>query len=108
MVNVAKPIIGGFYDTLVGAFGSLPAWVLGHMIILLAGLGLVALAKNWLTITSGAKLGKQQAVEASIFIIATGIQVQLYSSSAGWPLFSSLLIASTFTASLGWCVKVLN
>ena len=108
MVNLAQPLMGGLYETLSGAFGNQIAWLVGHVIIIAAGFGLVTLARNWSHIVDGAKLERGHSVDILLFTIVTGFQIQIYSSDLGWPLFASILIASTFTISLGWCVKVLN
>lgn len=108
MVNLAEPLLGGLYDTLNGAFGSQAAWLLGHLLLAAVGLGLIALARNWSEIVNGAELRRSHATDALLFCIVTGFQVQMYHNTMAWPLFSSILIAGTFTLSLGWCVKVLN
>ena len=108
MVNLAQPVMGGLYDTLSEAFGNQIAWLVGHTVIIAVGFGLVTLARNWSQIADGAKLEKRHSVDILLFTIVTGFQIQIYSGDLGWPLFSSILIASTFTISLCWCVKVLN
>ena len=46
MVNVAAPLMGGAYDTLVSAFGTDVAWVLGHLAILAVITALISVMRN--------------------------------------------------------------
>ena len=63
MVNVAAPLMGGAYDTLVSAFGTDVAWVLGHLAILAVITALISVMRNWSRISEGCLLYTSDAAD---------------------------------------------
>ena len=108
MVNVASPLMGGAYDTLVSAFGTDVAWVLGHIAIVALIAALISVMRNWTRISEGAQLTRGHAFDALAIVLFTAIQTQYFTSSLAWPLLQAVLIAVSSTLSLRWCVNVLN
>ena len=108
MVNVADPLMGGAYDTLVSAFGTDVAWVLGHLAILAVITALISVMRNWSRISEGAQLTRGHALDAVAIVLFTAIQTQYFSSPLAWPLSQAVLIAVSSTLSLRWCINVLN
>ncbi|MGB0628628.1 MAG: hypothetical protein ACPGN8_05060 [Candidatus Thalassarchaeaceae archaeon] len=108
MVNVAAPLMGGAYDTLVSAFGTDVAWVLGHLAILAVITALISVMRNWSRISEGAQLTRGHALDAVAIVLFTAIQTQYFSSTLAWPLSQAVLIAVSSTLSLRWCINVLN
>lgn len=105
---MADPIMGGAYDTLVSAFGTDVAWVLGHTAILAVIATLISVMRNWTRISEGAQLTRGHALDVVVIVLFTAIQAQYFSSTLAWPLSQAVLIAVSFTLSLRWCINVLN
>lgn len=108
MVNVADPLMGEAYDTLVRAFGADVAWVLGHLAILAVLATLISVMRNWSKISEGAQLSRSHALDAFAIVLFTAIQTHYFSTTLAWPLSQAALIAVSSTLSLRWCVNVLN
>ncbi len=108
MVNVAEPLMGGAYDTLVSAFGGDVAWILGHMAILAVITAIISVIRNWSKISQGAQLTKGHAIDAVAIVLFTSIQTQFFTSTLAWPFSQAVLIAVSSTLSLRWCINVLN
>jgi len=108
MVNVADPLMGGAYDTLVSAFGADVAWALGHMAILAAITALISVMRNWSKISEGAQLTRGHALDAVAVVLFTAIQTQYFTTALAWPFSQAVLIAVSSTLSLRWCINVLN
>ena len=108
MVNVADPLMGGAYDTLVSAFGTNAAWVLGHVAILAVITALISAMRNWSRISEGAQLTRGHALDAVAIVLFTAIQTQYFTAALAWPFSQAILIAVSGTLSLRWCINVLN
>ena len=108
MVNVADPLMGEAYDTLVRAFGADVAWALGHLAILAVLATLISVMRNWSKISEGAQLNRSHALDAFAIVLFTAIQTHYFSNTLAWPLSQAVLIAVSSTLSLRWCVNVLN
>ena len=105
---MAGPVMGGAYDTLVNAFGTDVAWVLGHMAILAVITGLISVMRNWPKISQGAQLTRGHALDAVAIVLFTAIQTQYFTTALAWPFSQAVLIAVSSTLSLRWCINVLN
>lgn len=108
MVDLASPVLGGFQDSLDGAFGASVGWVAGHL-ILVGAVALVTLAiRNRNQIVNQSGFSRDTLVDVAATGAATLLLVTIFTNTFGWPLAPALALALVSAMSLRWHILIVE
>ena len=93
MVDVAAPVLGGFQDSIVDAFGTTTGWWVGHLLVVgILALSVVAL-QNRHHIANHSGFGRSTLIDAAATLVLTSFQSSVFTASFGWPEGGSLTLS---------------
>ena len=108
MVDLASSVLGGFQDSLDGAFGAAVGWVAGHL-ILVGAVALVTLAiRNRDHIVNQSGFSRDTLVDVAATGAATLFLFAIFTNTFGWPLAPALALALVSAMSLRWHVLIVE
>ena len=102
MVDVAAPILGGFQDSIVDAFGATAGWWIGHLLVVgILSLSVVAL-QNRHHIANHSGFGRSTLMDAAATLVLTAVQYSVFTNSFGWPTGVSLSLSIICALAFRW------
>ena len=108
MVDVASPVLGGFQDSIVDAFGSTGGWWVGHLLVAgILALSVVAL-QNRHHIANHSGFGRSTLMDTSATLALTAVQYSVFTDSFGWPGGISLSLSIISALALRWHVLIVE
>jgi len=108
MVDVASPVLGGFQDSIVDAFGAAAGWWVGHLLVVgILALSVVAL-QNRHHIANHSGFGRSTLMDAAATLALTAIQYSVFTGMFAWPDGISLVLAAISSLSLRWHLLIVE
>ncbi|MEE3231880.1 MAG: hypothetical protein VX235_02255 [Candidatus Thermoplasmatota archaeon] len=108
MVDVASPVLGGFQDSIVDAFGAAAGWWVGHLLVLgMVSLCAVAL-QNREHIANYSGLGRSMLMDIAATLVLIAVQYPIFTGTFGWPEGESFVLAAICALSLRWHVLIVE
>ncbi|MEC7686068.1 MAG: hypothetical protein VYB47_00675 [Candidatus Thermoplasmatota archaeon] len=108
MVDLASPVLGGFQESLDGAFGASVGWIAGHL-ILIGAVALVTLAiRNRDQIVNQSGFSRDTLVDVAATGAATLVLFAIFSNTFGWPQAPALTLGLVAALSLRWHVLIVE
>ncbi len=108
MVDVASPVLGGFQDSIVDAFGATAGWWIGHLLVLgMMALCAVAL-QNREHIANNSGFGRSTMMDGAVTLLLIAIQYVVFTGTFGWPGGDSFVLAVICALSLRWHVLIVE
>ena len=108
MVDGASPVLGGFQDSIVDAFGATVGWWVGHLLVL----GMVALCavalQNREHIAKNSGLGRSMLLDTVATLVLIAGQYPVFTATFGWPEGESFVPAAICALSLRWHVLIVE
>jgi len=108
MVDVASPVLGGFQDSIVDAFGATAGWWVGHLLVV----GMVALCavalQNREHIANNSGIGRSMVMDTAATLVLIAVQYVVFTGTFGWPEGESFLLAAVCALSLRWHVLIVE
>ena len=103
MVDVAAPVLGGFQDSIVDAFGTTTGWWIGHLLVVgILALSVVAL-QNRHHIANHSTL-----IDAAATLVLTSVQYSVFTASFGWPEGVSLTLSLFCALAFRWHMLIVE
>jgi len=108
MVDMASPVLGGFQDSIVDAFGSTAGWWVGHLLVVgVLALSVVAL-QNRHHIANHSGFGRSTLMDATSTLALTAVQYSVFTGTFAWPEGVSLALAAICTLTLRWHLLIVE
>ena len=108
MVDAASPVLGGFQDSIVDAFGAAAGWWVGHLLVLgMVSLCVVAL-QNREHIANYSGLGRSMLLDIAATLVLIAVQYPIFTGTFGWPEGESFVLAAICALSLRWHVLIVE
>lgn len=108
MVDIAAPVLGGFQDSIVGAFGATAGWWVGHLLVVgILTLSVVAL-QNRHHISNHSGFGRSTLMDAAATLVLTAVQYSVFTASFGWPDGVSLTLSLISTLAFRWHLLIVE
>ena len=108
MVDAASPVLGGFQDSIVDAFGATAGWWVGHLLVL----GMVSLCADALQnrehIANYSGLGRSMLMDIAATLVLIAVQYPIFTGTFGWPEGESFVLAAICALSLRWHVLIVE
>jgi len=108
MVDMAAPILGGFQDSIVDAFGATAGWWVGHLLVVgILALSVVAL-QNRHHISKHSGFGRSTLMDAAATLVLTAVQYSVFTASFGWPDGVSLTLSLICALAFRWHLLIVE
>jgi hypothetical protein len=108
MVDVAAPVLGGFQDSIVDAFGTTTGWWVGHLLVVgILALSVVAL-QNRHHIANHSGFGRSTLIDAAATLVLTSVQYSVFTASFGWPEGVSLTLSLICALAFRWHMLIVE
>ena len=108
MVDAASPVLGGFQDSIVDAFGATAGWWVGHLLVL-GRVTLCAVAlQNREHITKNSGLGRSMLMDTAATLVLIAVQYPVFTGTFGWPEGESFVLAAICALTLRWHVLIVE
>ncbi len=108
MVDVASPVLGGFQNSIVDAFGATAGWWIGHLLVVgILALSVAAL-QNRHHIANHSGFGRSTLMDATATLALTAIQYSVFTSTFGWPEGVSLALGGICALTLRWHLLIVE
>ena len=108
MVDVASPVLGGFQDNIIDAFGATAGWRVGHLLVVgILALSVVAL-QNRHHIVNHSGFGRSTLLDATATLALTAIQYSVFTGAFDWPEEVSLALGIICALTLRWHLLIVE
>jgi len=108
VVDLASPVLGGFQDMIVEAFGATAGWWIGNILVVgILVLSMVAI-QNRQHIVDNSGFGRGTLLDITVIIVLAAFQYGIFTGSFGWPEDVSLALAVISTYTLRWHIVILD
>ena len=108
MVDVASPVLGGFQDNIIDAFGAAAGWWVGHLLVVgILALSVVAL-QNRHHIANHSGFGRSTLMDATATLALTAIQYSVFTGAFDWPEEVSLALGIICALTLRWHLLIVE
>ena len=108
MVDVASPVLGGFQDNIIDAFGATVGWWVGHLLVVgILALSVVAL-QNRHHIANHSGFGRSTLMDATATLALTAIQYSVFTGAFDWPAGVSLALGVICALTLRWHLLIVE
>ena len=108
MVDVASPVLGGFQDNIIDAFGATTGWWVGHLLVAgILALSVVAL-QNRHHIANHSGFGRSTLMDATATLALTAIQYSVFTGTFDWPEGVSLALGVICALTLRWHLLIVE
>ena len=108
MVDVASPVLGGFQDNIIDAFGATVGWWVGHLLVVgILALSVVAL-QNRHHIANHSGFGRSTLMDATATLALTAIQYSVFTGAFDWPEEVSLALGIICALTLRWHLLIVE
>jgi len=108
MVDIASPVLGGFQDSILDAFGATAGWWVGHLLVV----GIVVLCavalQNREHIANNSGFGRSTLMDGAATLVLIAVLYVRFTGSFGWPEGQSFLLAVVCTRTLRWHVLIVE